>query len=359
LSIRETVNNAHSHWMDSDGPDSDIVISSRIRVARNLNKLPFPHLLSDQDAQQVINSPGEAVKSREDCSSRPEIFELTQLSDLTPVERQILVEKHLISPDLLENYQKKAVILDNSETISIMVNEEDHLRLQCLLPGLQLKEAWEVVNRVDDRLEESLEYAYDENLGYLTACPTNVGTGLRASVMLHLPCLVLVNRIKDVLSSVSKLGLTVRGMYGEGTEASGNFYQISNQVTLGQAEEDIIDALISVAGQISASERTAREALVKERKDHIEDRVCRAYGLLSHARIIDTEESMRLLSDLRLGACLNIIDGIPLNMITEIMVMIRPAMLIKIAGQDLSPFARDIYRANLIREKVKKRNMAS
>jgi protein arginine kinase len=350
LSIKETVNNPHSHWMDASGPEADIVVSSRVRVARNLNNRPFPHLLAEADARQIIQSVGTAIDNMEtECSGS---LELVELGELTPVERQILVEKHLISPDLLENFQKKAVIISSDEVISIMVNEEDHLRLQCLLPGLQLKEAWEAINLLDDGLEKTLEYAYDEDLGYLTSCPTNVGTGLRASVMLHLPGLVLVNRIKDVLGWVGKLGLTVRGLYGEGTEASGNLFQVSNQVTMGQTEEDIINALISVTGQIVASERTAREALMRERREHMEDRVGRAYGILSHARIVSSEEAVKLLSDLRLGVNLKLIDVIPANLITELMVMIRPAFLVKKAGKEISPFARDVVRAHLIREKL-------
>ncbi|MFZ5596315.1 MAG: protein arginine kinase [Bacillota bacterium] len=352
MSIREIVNSAHSYWMDACGPESDVVVSSRVRIARNLANLPFTHLLSDDGAREIINSVGNALKSN-NLAERFGGLELTGMSELTPVERQILVEKHLISPDLLENHQKKAVVLSEDEKISIMVNEEDHLRLQCLMPGLQLKEAWDLIDRLDNGLEETLEYAYDEKLGYLTACPTNVGTGLRASVMLHLPALVMINRIRDVLGTVSKLGFTVRGLYGEGTEASGNLFQISNQVTLGQTEEDIINSLISVSGQIIASERAAREALLRERREHIEDRVGRAYGLLSNARILSSEEAVRLLSDLRMGISLELISSIPANLITELMVEIRPAFLVKKAGKELSPFVRDVTRADLIRERVK------
>lgn len=351
MSIKETVNSSYSRWMDASGPESDIVVSSRARVARNMAGLPFPHLLSEPDARQVIHSVRLAVENGDLKRSFGKL-EITEMSELTPVERQILVEKHLISPDLLESYQKKAVVLSGDEVISIMVNEEDHLRLQCLLPGLQLREAWGKINDLDDGLEKTLEYAYDENLGYLTACPTNVGTGLRASVMLHLPGLVLVNRIRDVLGSVSKLGLTVRGLYGEGTDASGNLFQLSNQVTLGQMEEDIISGIISVTGQLISSERAAREALMRERREQIEDRVERAYGLLGHARIMSSEEAVRLLSDLRLGVSLNIIEGIPASLVTELIVAIRPAFLVKWAGRELTPFARDTIRASLIREKL-------
>lgn len=350
MAIKETVNTTHSRWMES-GPESDVVVSSRVRAARNLTGLPFPHQLSEPDARQVFHSVRLAMENS-DFVRQFGSLELTEMSELTPVERQILVEKHLISPDLLENYPQKAAVLRDDEVLSVMVNEEDHLRLQCILPGLQLNEAWETINKVDNSLEKTLEYAYDEKLGYLTACPTNVGTGLRASVMLHLPGLALFNRIRDVLGSVSKLGLTVRGLYGEGTDASGNLYQVSNQVTLGQTEEDIIAALISVTGQIVTSERAARDALVRERREHVEDRVGRAYGLLSHARIMSSEEAVRLLSDLRLGVSLGIIDFVEAGVITELMVAIRPAFLVKRAGKELSALARDVIRAGLIRERL-------
>lgn len=351
MALKQIVNEAHSRWMDGQGAESDIVISSRIRVARNLTNLPFPHLLTGEQAQAVLSAVQAAIAKRP-LKEKIGVLELTRMSELTPVERQILVEKHLISPDLLEDYQKKAVVLRADEVISIMINEEDHLRIQCLLPGLQLKEAWELVDRLDDELEATLDYAFDERLGYLTACPTNVGTGMRASVMLHLPGLVLVKQIKSVLATIAKLGLTVRGLYGEGTEASGNLFQVSNQVTLGQAEEDIITNLISVTRQLISQERSAREALRREGREQLEDRVGRAYGLLKHSRLMTSEEAMRLLSDLRLGIDLGFIKNIPPNLVNELIVLTRPAFLIKAAGRDLTPFERDVYRPQLIRKKL-------
>jgi protein arginine kinase len=351
MSIRETVNNPHSHWMDGTGPESDIVISSRVRVARNLAHLPFPHLLTREKAEDVIHAVQTAIENRV-FREKMGRMELTRMNELTPVERQILVEKHLISPDLLENFERKAVVLRDDEVLSVMVNEEDHLRLQCLLPGLQLNRAWELISRLDDALEATLDYAFDEKLGYLTACPTNVGTGLRASVMLHLPGLVMVNQIKGVLDTITKLGLTVRGLYGEGTEAKGNLFQVSNQVTLGQAEEDIIANLISVTRQLLEQERAARQALYRKRREQLEDRVGRAYGLLKHARVMTSEEAMSLFSDLRLGINMGIIKNIPAPLTIELMVLTRPAFLVKVTGKDLSPVERDIYRAQLIRKKL-------
>lgn len=351
MALKEILNEARSRWMDGQGTDSDIVISSRIRVARNLTNLPFPHLLDQEQAERVIYAVKAAVEKRS-LKEKIGVLELARMNELTPVERQILVEKHLISPDLLEDYQKKAVVLRDDEVISIMINEEDHLRIQCLLPGLQLKEAWELIDRLDDELEAALDYAFDERLGYLTACPTNVGTGLRASVMLHLPGLVLVKQIKNVLSAVAKLGLTVRGLYGEGTEASGNLFQVSNQVTLGLTEEDIITNLLSVTRQLIAQERSARAALLKESREQLEDRVGRAYGLLKHSRLMSSEEAMRLFSDLRLGIDMGLIKKIPSSLVNELIVLTRPAFLMKTLGKDLTPFERDVYRSQLIRKKL-------
>jgi len=300
MSIKQILKDAHCSWMDGQGPESDIIISSRIRVARNLANLPFPHLLSFEQAEQVISSVGDVI-AKKSLSGKTGDFELIRMTDLPPVERQILVEKHLISPDLLDDFQKKAVAVREDEILSVMINEEDHLRLQCLMAGLNLNEAWTAINQLDNELEAGLDYTFDEHLGYLTACPTNVGTGIRASVMLHLPGLVKIDQIKNVLFTINKLGLAVRGLYGEGTEASGNLFQFSNQVTLGQTEEDIVTNLISVARQLLNQERTAREALFKQRREQMEDRAGRAYGLLKHARLMSSDEVMRLLSDLRLG----------------------------------------------------------
>lgn len=320
-----------------------------MRVARNLAGMPFPHLLSLEKSEEVIHAVRLAIENKEAGELLGDL-ELIGLGELSPVERQILVDKHLISPDLLNNFQAKAVVLRDDEVVSIMVNEEDHLRIQCLLPGLQLKEAWDIINRVDDGLEKTLDYAFSEKLGYLTACPTNVGTGMRASVMLHLPGLKLTKQLGGVLAAIGKLGLTVRGLYGEGTEALGDLFQISNQITLGQAEEEIITNLISVTRQILAQEQAARRALYKDRREAMEDRVFRAFGILQYARILSSEEAMRLFSDLRLGLGMKIVTGIPVKLLNELMVKIRPAFLTKIAGREMSAYERDVFRAGLIRK---------
>ncbi|OPY58855.1 MAG: putative ATP:guanido phosphotransferase [Pelotomaculum sp. PtaU1.Bin035] len=349
MPLKKTVNSSYSRWMDADGPEADIVISSRVRVARNLAGKPFPHLSNNEKAEDIIRAVRLAVEDKE-LAKQVGALEISLLSELSPVERQILVDKHLISPDLLSSFEWKAVVLRDDEVISIMVNEEDHLRIQCLLPGLQLKEAWELINQVDDGLEKTLDYAFSEKLGYLTACPTNVGTGMRASVMLHLPGLGLTKQLSGVLNAINKVGLTVRGLFGEGTEALGDMFQISNQITLGQSEEEIIDNLVAVAKQIIAQEQAARRALYNGRREVFEDRIYRAYGTLKYAHILTFEEAMRLFSDLRLGIEMGLVSGIPAKLLNELMVKIRPAFLVKLAGQDMTAQQRDIFRAEMIRK---------
>jgi len=351
MTLQDRVSNATSGWTDASAPETDVVLSSRVRVARNLADRPFPHRLSIDDAQQIIAHVQQVMDSNETYAGG-ERFNLIKMTELTPVERQILVEKHLISPQLLEQYEKKAVVLREDELISVMVNEEDHLRIQCLMPGLQLAEALTLVNGVDDWLEKHVTYSFSEQLGYLTTCPTNVGTGLRASVMVHLPGLVMTGQLRGMLTTVAKLGLTARGLYGEGTESSGNLFQISNQITLGHTEEDIVNNLLLVTRQLMAQERAAREALFSERREQIEDKVGRAYGLLRHARVMTADEAMNLVSDLRLGVYLDLTKAISPRLVTELMLMSRPAFLIKMSGQDMSLFQLNVKRASLIRQKL-------
>jgi protein arginine kinase len=351
MSIKETVNSAKSGWMAGGGPDGDVLVSSRVRVARNLKGYAFPHLLELEKAEQVIYGVQLALEGQEVKGKIGEL-EITRMSELSPVERQILVEKHLISPNLLTEFQKKALALRDDEVISIMINEEDHLRIQCLLPGLQLENAWSLVNQMDDALEHTLDYAFSVDFGYLTACPTNVGTGMRASVMLHLPGLVMVDQVGAVLATISKLGFTVRGLYGEGTEALGNLFQLSNQVTLGHSEEEIINSLNSVARQVMTQEREARKALLQQRRDQLEDKVGRSYGLLKHAHIVSSEEAMRRLSDVRMGVDLQLITGPTTEQLTELMVMTRSSYLMHQREGKLNSLQLDILRAQTIRNKL-------
>ncbi|MDD4753258.1 MAG: protein arginine kinase [Desulfitobacteriaceae bacterium] len=341
----------NSKWMEGSGPNQDIVISSRVRLARNIKEIPFPHLLPENREREILDMVKNIVEGKV-IGNQGGAFEVTNLLELSTLEKWVLVEKHLISPEHAQSNGPKGVALRVDEAISIMVNEEDHLRIQCLLPAMQLNEAWHLANQVDNFIEESIDFAFDREKGYLTSCPTNVGTGMRASVMLHLPGLVLTRQANQVFATMSQIGLTVRGMYGEGTEASGNLFQLSNQVTLGVSEEDIISHLSSVTLQIIEQERYARKALMKEGGEQLEDRVWRAYGVLSHARIITSREAMGLLSELRLGIDQGLIKGIDARIFNTLIVLTQQAFLQKTAGVELSPFQRDLKRAEIIRTKL-------
>jgi len=336
-----------SQWMKKTGPDSDVVISSRIRLARNLEDIRFTNQANDDELKEVIDKVNNLLLNNNK-------FDLTlvELGDLSRNKKNMLVEKHLISPDLSERHINNAVALSTEETISLMINEEDHLRLQVLLPGLQLQEAWDLADKIDDYLEQEINIAFDEKYGYLTACPTNVGTGLRSSIMVHLPALTMINRVKKFISAISQLGLAVRGLYGEGSEAVGNLYQISNQVTLGRSEDEIIENLIEVTHQIITQERNAREILLKEKEIFLKDQIYRAYGILKYAYKISVEEAMKLISNVRLGIDLGIIDDIESTILNQLMVIIRPATLQVLKGEEMTIEDRHIYRAQLIRERL-------
>jgi protein arginine kinase len=345
------INQAVSSWMSEDGPDSDIVLSSRIRLARNLREFDFPTLSSREDAEAVIQAVEERVTNSDLPSFGP--LEILKMDEIQQLQKMVLVEKHLISPYLAEKSLYGTFLLSENEKASIMINEEDHIRIQCLFPGLQLFETLNAANEVDDWLEEKLNYAFDEQFGYLTSCPTNVGTGLRASVMMHLPGLVLTRQMNRILPAVNQLGLVVRGIYGEGSEAQGNIFQISNQTTLGKSEEDIVEDLSGVVSQLISQERSARSALAKTLNIQLEDRVFRSYGTLTNSRIIETKEAASCLSDVRLGIDMGYIKNISKNILNELMILTQPGFLQQYAGGPLRPDERDIRRAALIRERIK------
>jgi len=350
MSLEKFMQNALSEWMKGNGPEADIVISSRVRLARNLKDYPFPLLSVESQAGSVINDVKKVLSSKKMKETAP--LELIEMDDLNDLQKRVLVEKHLISFNLANEAKKGAVALSTNESVSILINEEDHIRIQCLFPGLQIYEAWKMADKIDDILENSLNYAFNGVRGYLTSCPTNVGTGIRASVMLHLPALVLTGQINRIISAITQVGLTVRGIYGEGSEALGNIFQISNQITLGQSETDIIDNLYGVVNQIIDHERNARRVLIKEKRVQIEDRVNRAFGILSYAKIIDSNEAAKRLSDLRLGIDLDMIKGISSTVLNELIVMTQPGFLQQYAGGILIPDERDIKRATIIRERL-------
>lgn len=341
---------ALSDWMLGNANDSDIAISSRVRVARNLQNIPFPLLASREQSNEVLERLTDMEKY-DDLQSFG-TFHMINLNDISPLDKKVLVEKHLISPSLANESHDGAVILSEDESISIMINEEDHLRIQCLYPGFQVRDAWEKATAIDDIFEAHIDYAFDDKRGYLTSCPTNVGTGLRASVMMHLPALVMTQQINRILSAVSQVGLTVRGIYGEGSEAVGNIFQISNQITLGQTENEIIDNLHSVVLQIIEHEKNARERLLSESKLRMTDRVKRSYGILLYAELLDSKEAAQRLSDVRLGVDLGILDGPSTPIMNELNVMTQPGFLQKKYGEMIGNEERDVYRAKLIREKL-------
>ncbi|CAG9622251.1 protein arginine kinase [Sutcliffiella rhizosphaerae] len=351
MSLEHFLKNAVSSWMKQEGPASDIVLSSRVRLARNLEKMKFPTLASNEEAQSVV----DIVRQHFGGKSFHELGELEFLvmEELNNLEKRVLVEKHLISPQLAEDSAFGACLLSPNEEVSIMINEEDHIRIQCLFPGLQLNEALEVANTLDDWMESKVDYAFDEKHGYLTSCPTNVGTGLRASVMMHLPALVLTQQMNRIIPAINQLGLVVRGIYGEGSEALGNIFQISNQLTLGKSEEDIVQDLLSVVQQLIAQERSAREALEKTSNIQLEDRIFRSYGLLAYSRVMETKEAAKCLSDVRLGIDLGYIKDISNSILNELMILTQPGFLQQYAGGPLKPNERDIRRASLIRERMR------
>lgn len=350
MTLEKFVNQAVSAWMNQEGPNSDIVLSSRIRLARNFREFNFPTLFSHEEAREIISKVESVLQSGVYQNNN---VELLRMDDLQPLQKKVLVEKHLISPNLADDSSHGAVILSNEEDVSIMINEEDHIRIQCLFPGLQLKEALEKASTIDDLMEEHIDYAFNEKLGYLTSCPTNVGTGLRASVMVHLPGLILTQQMNRIIPAINQLGLVVRGIYGEGSEALGNIFQISNQITLGKTEMDIVEDLMSVVQQIIAQERSAREALIKTSNIQLEDRVFRSFGVLANSRIIESKEAAQCLSDVRLGIDTGYIKNVSKNILNELMILTQPGFLQQYAGGPLRPYERDIRRATLIRERLK------
>lgn len=324
-----------------------IVISSRIRLARNLNKTPFPANLSEGKRKEVLKKLKAAVF--ESNSTLAKDFSEYNLDELSNIEKISMLEEHLISPQMLKGGQK-AVLVNKEKNMSIMLMEEDHIRLQIIMGGYCLDDAFDTADKVDDVIEENVTYAFDERFGYLTACPTNAGTGLRASVMMHLPALVMTGNIARVLQSVTGMGISVRGLYGEGTNSEGCLYQISNSITMGLDEREIIDKVKAVVDKITELEKQARAALSEKHGTELSDRVYRSYGILKYARAISSAEAKTMLSDVMLGQTMGIIkcDG----KMTPIELMVKTAPSVLSDGKELSPADRDVRRAELIRENI-------
>ncbi|MCK9603687.1 MAG: protein arginine kinase [Candidatus Omnitrophica bacterium] len=344
--------NHGSEWLKGTGPNSDIVISSRVRLARNLDKVAFPHWANKKQCEQVL----KIIEEKKAGSEYLKNATLFKLAELDAVDKQFLVERHLMSLEHAQKSDSRAVIIDDEEIISIMVNEEDHIRCQVMQSGFNLFEAYNIINKIDDALSKDLPFAFSREWGYLTACPTNTGTGMRGSVMLHLPVLVMTRQIDRILAAIAKLSFTTRGLYGEGTQASGNLFQISNQLSMGHSEEEIIDKINGLIRQIIEQESQARELMLSRNRAVLEDRIDRSFGILKSAHIISSQETIELLSMVRLGCDLGMIKDISRRSVNELFIITQPAHLQKIENKKLSSEERDAKRAETIRNKLKAAN---
>ena len=334
-------------WLRGTGPESDIVISSRIRLARNLADFPFIRRCSDEDRLSIERS----VRARLDASEHWQDVRYIDIEQLSEIDRQFLVERQLISREIADSEGSRAVAVDPGEKFSVMINEEDHLRIQMMHSGLDLHAAWKRIDAIDDAIEDEILYAYHPSYGYLTACPTNVGTGLRVSVMLHLPALVITRQIEKVFRSMQRINVTVRGLYGEGSQYTGDFYQVSNQITLGYSERELL-ALVGdeVVPTIIEYERKARDFLINQSQKDLHDDVSRALGILSTAKKISSEETMHYLSKVRMGVNLGLIDGVMLPTVNKLFIHTQPAHLQKLHGRLLGSSDRNVERATYLHQ---------
>ena len=337
-------------WLSGSGPHDQIVVSSRVRLARNLKGKPFPGWAKKAERVAVL----EEIRSAVEGLPEMENSFSERLEDLSPLEKQVLMERHLISREHAARGAGSAVVMNPEQTLSFMINEEDHLRMQAIRAGLQLEEVYAMINRTDSELEETLDFAFHDELGYLTACPTNVGTGMRASAMMHLPGLVMSEQVNKIINSVNKIGLAVRGLHGEGTEAMGNLFQVSNQTTLGETEEEIIARLNRVIAQILEHEQNARQILLQQRAETLLDQIGRAYGILCHAHSITSKEALNLLSFIKMGGDLGLFPPKSRLQVDELFIETQPAHLQKgLHAAKMGAEERDSLRAALIRAKLK------
>jgi protein arginine kinase len=345
---------ADNKWFSDEGPAADAVLSTRVRLARNIKGMRFPGRMHPEEANSVILRVESAARNVDRLSTSS----LFTMENLSVFERQFLLERHLISYDLASSGGQSGLIFSDNELVSAMVNEEDHVRIQALMPGFQLDECYALANQMDDLFESSLEWAFSDEFGYLTACPTNVGTGLRASVLVHLPALVLTRKMRKVLSGIQQIGLAVRGYYGEGTDVLGNFFQISNQITLGEKETNALLNLERVVRQLMDYEEKAREVLMRDAQQQIYDKVKRALGVFTNAYLLSSDEAIGLASAIRLGRSLGI-EGLPkISTLNEILLYSQPAHLQLMAGEEMGSEKRNSYRAKFISEKMRDDNAA-
>lgn len=336
-------------WLSGNGAESTVVLSTRIRLARNVAGCKYP-TTADADTRKRIIDYFDSVIARSELLGKGQYYKATDIADL---DRDFLVERHLISPVFLNGELSKTVLIDPAERLSVMVNEEDHLRIQALSSGLDAPAAFDLAQQYETEIGRYLEFDYDKDFGYLTACPTNAGTGMRASVLIHLPGLVLTRDIDKLISRITRAGLIVRGFYGEGSDVLGNLFQVSNQNTLGISESDILNQITHVTGEIIEEEAKARQRLMDEAADMMEDKIWRAYGILKHSRVLTSEEVMNLLSAVRLGNAMKIIDFLNVALINEILLLSQPAHLQKYYGAEMDPNRRDFVRAQMVREKLR------
>lgn len=338
-----------NNWLKSQGKNSDIVLSSRIRFARNLKDTPFPDKLNEDKGKEIVRVVEEAFYN---SSYTEKSYKTKYLWLNDEITNRSYFEKHLISQKLLQNSKKSAFIADKEDIVSVMINEEDHIRLQAITGGFNLEETYDLADKLDNLLEEKLDYAFDEKLGYLTACPTNIGTGLRASVMIHLPALSMNNEMIKILNVVTQVGMTIRGLFGEGSKAEGDLYQISNQITLGLSEEEIMNNLKAVVNQIIDKEQWSREVLMKNHKYELEDKFYRSLGILKSAVLLESKECLNLISNVRMGVEMGIIKDVSTDILNSLLVETQPATLQLIANGSLSEKERDLNRAKLVRQKL-------
>src|SRR5438034_8992490 len=325
------------------GPHDRIVMSSRVRLARNLKEAAFPGWAKKPERSRLLEMIRPAIESLPEMK---EAFSAT-MDNLSTLDKQILVERHLISREHAAKSAGSGLVLNREETLCFMINEEDHLRMQALRPGLQMRQAWTAIDQADSQLEKRLEYAFNADWGYLTACPTNIGTGIRVSAMLHLPGLVLAEQINPIIQSVNKLGLAVRGLYGEGTEALGNVFQVSNQMTLGESESAIVERLEKVLAQLIEHEENARGTLFEKKPKVVYNHIGRAYGILANAHSISSKETMNLLSLMRLGVDIGLFPGTDRSLVEELFLLTQPAHLQRRFSEKLSADERDLLRADM------------
>lgn len=330
------------------GPHDRIVRSSRVRLARNLRGIPFPGWAKKADRIKALG----IIRSAVEGLSQMQSGFAESMDNLTSLDKMILVERHLISREHAAKNSGSGIALNRDGSLCVMINEEDHLRMQALGPGMQIKEVWQAIDALDSALERKLEYAFSLDLGFLTACPTNLGTGIRVSAMLHLPGLVLSEQINQIIQAVNKLGLAVRGLYGEGTEALGNIFQVSNQMTLGETEGDIVERLNKVVAQLIEHEENARATLLEKQPKSVFNHIGRAYGILANAHSISSKETMNLLSLTHLGLDLGLFPGVSPALINELFLVTQPAHLQKRFTEKLNAEERDVLRADMLRERL-------